>query len=208
MSRILVFGDSIAQGFWDPRTGWVGYLAEYYNSKKISEEDDDPPSIFNLGISADTSKNVVERLSAEAKARIRGEEGVIVFSIGVNNAVVENNNFWSTPEEYRSDLGEMLRVARGFAKKIMFVGLSSCDESRTLPVAWGDYWYSNERLALFEEVLKKFCQDNNLPHVKILDLFIGREDELLFDGLHPNQKGHKLIYERVKPELEKLLALT
>lgn len=137
--RILIFGDSITQGFWDERTGWVGYLAEYYNSQLLSGNDNDPPSVFNLGISADTSREVVKRFETEIKARIKDKkDSVIAFSIGVNNAVIEGNSSWSTPDDYGKDLAELLKIARNYSNKIMFIGISGCDETKNLPVAWGD----------------------------------------------------------------------
>lgn len=68
------------------------------------------------------------------------------------------------------------------------------------------YWYSNKRLALFDSVLKNFCKDNGLPYIELINLFKGKENEFLSDGIHPNTNGHQLIYEKVKPELVKLLS--
>jgi lysophospholipase L1-like esterase len=44
-----------------------------------------------------------------------------------------------------------------------------------------------------------------LPYINIFNLFTGQGNKFLLDGLHPNTQGHKLIYEKVKPELDKLL---
>jgi lysophospholipase L1-like esterase len=50
-----------------------------------------------------------------------------------------------------------------------------------------------------------FCKENDLLYLELIDLFKGQEDKFLFDGLHPNTEGHKLIYKKVKPEIEKVV---
>jgi lysophospholipase L1-like esterase len=134
--RILVFGDSITQGIWDSRTGWVGYMIEDYNAQYLSGEIVDPPSIFNLGISGDTSRNVLNRFESEVQARRwKEEELCFIFLIGVNNTVKENNSFWSTPKKYKDDLAAIIKKAKIYSYKIIFLGLTGCDEAKTLPVS-------------------------------------------------------------------------
>ena len=59
----------------------------------------------------------------------------------------------------------------------------------------------------FEESLRKFCIKNKLPQVQVFEKFQAaqKDQELLADGLHPNDAGHQLIASLVKPELDKLL---
>jgi lysophospholipase L1-like esterase len=48
--RVLVFGDSIAQGFWDSEGGWVERLRKHYNSLALEDlKSNQQPEIFNLG---------------------------------------------------------------------------------------------------------------------------------------------------------------
>ena len=65
MFGILVCGDSISLGRGEsPNIGWVGRLKEYFESK------DQYNSCFNLGISGDTSTDILTRFENEIKARI------------------------------------------------------------------------------------------------------------------------------------------
>ena len=80
MVRICVFGDSIAWGAWDEeRGGWVERLRRQVNWKNGDFETE----IYNLGISTNTSSDLLERFETEAHAR---KPDVILFYIGENDA--------------------------------------------------------------------------------------------------------------------------
>jgi lysophospholipase L1-like esterase len=209
--RVLVFGASITQGFWDTKGGWVQRLRSHYDTIKLQdiEKEDDYPDIFNLGISGNTSKDLLNRLENEAKVRISNKNNsAIIFSIGTNNAAVEGNGKeWSTPEAYRAELQELIYRARGVTDKIMFVGFPCCDESRTTPVSWLDIHYTNERLLIFDKVAREVCAENNILHIPTFEALKEQHDlgkNIFADGLHPNDEGHELIFQLVQPELDKL----
>jgi len=195
--RVLFFGASITQGFWDTEGG--GWVSRLQNNQFT-------PTFFNLAISGDTSAKLLKRFGSETKARLwPGEELVFVLAAGSNDAVVEAGKAWSSPQEYKQNITKIVGLAKQYSSKILFVELAPCDESRTNPVAWGDFSYTNEDVRQLNAVLREICAKEKLPLVSVFDAFVGREKELLKDGLHPNAKGHQLIAELVKPELENLL---
>jgi lysophospholipase L1-like esterase len=211
--RVLVFGASITQGFWDTEGGWVGRLRRYYDTQSVKDikREDDYPDIFNLGVSGDTSQDLLKRMESEIKARMWGDEKpAIIFSIGTNNAAVEGGGKeLSTPDDYFHDLKKILATALDYTDKIMFVGLPSCDEKLTTPVSWVDIHYTNKRMFEFEQVMRGFCEGQQIPHVPTFETFqekLKTGHGLFADGLHPNNEGHELIFQLVRPELDKLLA--
>jgi len=197
--RILFFGDSITQGLTDPTGGWV-------QRQLLGDAADSAPDCFNLGVSADTSQNVCDRFEFETQARKRSHKLVFVFAVGVNDACIAHGTLQATPDQYRENITRLIAMARKFSDKIMFVGLTPCQEDKTVPCVWGDYVYKNEDINKLEVVLQDVCQAKSVPLVSVADSFVGKEKELLADGLHPNTKGHELIANLVKPELEKLIA--
>lgn len=206
--RVLVFGASITQGFYDTNGGWVGRLWRHYTSNLLNGGPD--ITIFNLGISGDGSDRLVKRFRPETEARKSpGEEFAFVFSIGTNNSWVRaNGQEISTPQQYESDLRNLISQAREYSSKIMFVGIAPCDEDRAHPVPWNkDIFFTNDRLRTFEEVIKKTCREENIKHVPIFYVVKSKLDKenIYEDGLHPNDAGHQLIFELVQPELDKLL---
>lgn len=208
--RVLVFGASTAQGFWDTHGGWVQRLRSHYDSKQIEDFSASQPIIFNLGVSGDTSDDVLKRFEAETKARWPGDrELALVFSLGTNNAAIKNGSDRSSPSDYRNELIGLVEKARRFTDKILFVGPSPCDDTKTNPVAWDhNLHYQSDRIKLFDDVTRAFCLEQNIPHVPVYETFrekTGMGIELFQDGLRSNDLGHQLIYELVLPELDKLL---
>ncbi len=104
--RVLVFGASITQGFWDTEGGWVARLREHYDKQRIANQSDRGiPTFFNLGISGDTSKNLRKRFVAETEARVwPNEDMLFILCIGTNNARTINGTPVSSPAQYSEDM--------------------------------------------------------------------------------------------------------
>lgn len=209
--RVLVFGASITQGFWDTEGGWVARLRKHYDQIQIKNPTAyDQPEIFNLGISGDTTQGVLKRFKSETEARLwPGEKFAFIFSVGTNNAVIENNVNRSSPEKYTADLENLISQAREFSKLMMFVGLPPCEESKTTPIPWAKaIHYTNDRIASIDKAMHKVSVHNDFIYVPVFEPFQTRlikGEDLLADGLHPNNEGHELIFQLVRPELDKLL---
>lgn len=204
--RVLVFGDSITQGFWDIDGGWVSQLRKNYDQKMIDGTDNDPPTIFNLGVSGDSSDDVLARFEAETKARAK-EDIAFVVAVGVNDSRTKAGANFSDVKRYKQNLSEILKLSKQYSDKILFVGLTPCVEERSNPVSWGDTGYTNERIKEFDDTLREFCNKNNVAFAEVYEQFANaeKEVELLPDSLHPNRKGHQLIAEIVQPHLQSLL---
>lgn len=204
--RVLIFGDSITQGFWDIEGGWVSRIRKHYDQQMIDGTDNDPPTIFNLGVSGNCSDDVLARFEDETKARAT-EELAFVVAIGVNDARTKAGVNYSDPTRYKQNLSEILRLAKEYSSRILFVGLTPCIEERSNPVSWGDTGYTNGRIKEFDDTLREFCEESQVPFVEVYEPFAKTEaeNELLPDSLHPNDKGHQLIADLVTPGLFELL---
>ncbi len=210
--RILVFGDSITQGFWDLEYGsWVQRLRKEYDKQTIKNLTGDWPAFFNMGVDGDMTKGVIKRFATDIEhRRYLDDPFIIIFAIGLNDTLFSGDEKVSTPEVYAEELDALFAAAGHYSSKILFVGLTPVDDKLCNPWIYssGGKCFKNERILEFEEVLRKFCIKNKLPQVQIFEKFQERQkrENLLADGLHPNDAGHQLIADLVKPELEKLLA--
>ena len=203
---VLVFGDSITQGFWDIEGGWVSHIRKHYDQQMIDGTDNDPPTIFNLGVSGNSSDDVLARFENETKVRA-SEELAFVIAIGVNDARTKAGINYSDTNRYKQNLSEVLKLAKQYSNKILFVGLTPCVDERSNPVSWGDTGYTIERIKEFNDTLREFCEENKVPFVEVFEPFAKAEaeTELLPDSLHPNNEGHRLIADLVLPELQEML---
>ena len=206
--RVLVFGDSITQGYWDTEGGWVDKLRKHYDELQVQDFDKDQLTIFNLGISADTSRNILARAKAEIKARTRHNvPPVVIVQIGVNDSCAEPSGNMVEINEYKTNLEKIIEALQPISSKLIFVGLSACDETKTTPVSWGEYHYTNKDIKSYEDQMKAVANAASVPFVPVFDKFAKamRTRELLADGLHPNKEGHEAIFNIAKPHLLPLL---
>jgi acyl-CoA thioesterase-1 len=210
--RVLIFGDSITQGFWAVESGWVDRVRKYYDALQVENlEDGDEPTIFNLGISADNSENILNRIEAETVARTRvhhASKPVVVVQTGVNDCSQLQGRREVSLEQYKANLSEIIKKTRPLSSKIVFVGFAACDEARTTPVFWDDHHYTNKNIKQYEDAMKAVAKEDNVNFISVFDQFISKLDDkegLLPDGLHPSDAGHELIYKIVMPKLRELL---
>jgi lysophospholipase L1-like esterase len=202
----FIFGDSITEGLWDSKGGWADRIKQYIHTEEIKSNIKNYNEVYNLGVDGNFTSQVIERFENEVKARLwEGEENVFIFAIGINDTLHWNNKkFQSSPEKYSEELTALYNLANKYSSKVCFVDLAPVDEDRTNPFAGSSTGkcYTNERIDKFNEVLHSFCSDNNLTLIKINETFKQQDyNSLLMDGLHPNDKGHKLIFENVLPVL-------
>ena len=201
MAQILVFGNSIVYGAWG-RNGWVQQL-KIFLEEKILKDPNFYYLTYNLGISGNTTEDLLERFEFETKQRLKeGEETIIVFAIGTNDAqfVISKNDLRTKPEKFRENIKKLINFARKFSSKIIFIGLTPVDEIKTTPIPWNtDKIYKNENIQKYNEILKSVCNENNVYFIDIFEDWI-KEDykNFLEDGLHPNLAGHQKIFEKVK----------
>lgn len=208
--RVLVFGDSIAQGFFDNEGGWVNHLRKSYDEILIHNNDLSQPTIFNLSVSGDFTRSVLKRFENEVKARTwPGEAFVFIFAVGTNDTIYRDQDYESEPAIYEDQLLQLLNIAKKYSTKIMFVGLFPVIDKLLQPAPFSETGksYSTERIQLFDKTLKNFCSNNSVECVDLWSEFIKQDnlEAVFFDGIHPNDEGHKLIYEIVRPKLEELL---
>jgi len=207
--RVLVFGASSIQGFWDTQGGWADRLKKHYDQQQFEDFTVEKPHVMNLGISGDTTKELLVRIRTEAEAR-RNDKGIsIVIQVGANNAAEENGRTRSTPEEYGADLKKIIEEALSLTNKVLVVGFQAVDEALTNPVAWRPIFYKNRNIKIFEDTAAKVSSETNVKFVPVHDKYIeamsGGQKLQAHDGLHPNDDGHKLIFELVRPALDELL---
>jgi len=195
--NILIFGDSITWGAYDPEQGgWATRLRNYFEAK------DNDTDVYNLGVSGDTTADLLNRIEIEVKSR---EPDLIIFAIGINDAqfIHSTNGLHVSLDEFQQNLAKLLSVAKKFTDKVVFVGLTKVDESKTTPIPWNtDKSYTNENIERLDNAIKKFCEDKKLKFIT-MDSVVGNDD--LIDGLHPNTKGHIKIFNRMKSEVESIL---
>lgn len=196
--RICVWGDSISHGAHDfEKGGWVERLKTSYTME-------DDISVYNVGISGDTTHDVLERFDVEAKAR---EPEMIVFSIGINDAIyiIDEDRHKNTEEGFRDNIKKLIAKSKIFTDKILLLSCNPVDQDKTTPISWDkNKEYHNSYIQKLNKIIEEIALEEGLLFVDIYKVFIERQNyiDLLPDGLHPNEDGHELIFQVVKENIK------
>lgn len=199
--RYLVFGDSISYGAWDKEGGWVERLRAKFDERFFNNSED-YNLIYNLSISGDTTEDVLKRFESETNQRTKKDDEItFIFSIGANDCefLHDKKEFKVPFNEFKKNIEKIIKLARKYSNKIVFVGFTPADDSKTDPIEWNEnISYLNKDIKKYNDELKSICKKNNVDFIKIFEGWMKLDyKKLLYDGVHPNTKGHRLIFEKV-----------
>lgn len=187
---ICLFGDSITWGAWDPeKGGWGTRLRSYF------ETNDKEVELYNCGVSGDTTEDLLKRIDVECLAR---EPQIIIFAIGINDSRYNNtkDNVQILLDKFQNNISVLLEKAKKHSDKIVCLGLTSVNESKTAPCQWNPTkFYTNDLIKKYDAKIKEVCHTASVFFLEMNDLL---ENSDLEDGLHPNSRGHEKMFLRVK----------
>lgn len=199
---ICIFGASTTSGFWDlEKGGWVNRLRLYFDSKV---NDDFYVTVYNLGIDGNNSGNLLKRFQGECEAR---EPDIIIISIGSNDSFINSKGKSnSSLKDFEENIFQIIKLAKKFTKKIIFLGLYDFDESKTKPVSWdANVNYINSIMKKYDLALKEIIEKADISYIDMNGLLENKDFE---DGVHPNSRGHEKIFQKVKDFLIKKKLIT
>jgi lysophospholipase L1-like esterase len=204
--QILIFGDSIACGYWDLKGGWVQKLKEKIDKKSLSAPKDFYYNLYNLSIDGNTTAEILKRFEFETKQRLINKETIFIFAIGTNDSdfVYSKNDFWVQPEKTKENIEKFIEIAQKLSSKIIFVGLTPVEEIKVNPMPWDtDKSSKNENIQRYNQIIKQVCEENKIYFIEIFENWIKTDyKKLLEDGVHPNSEGHQKIFETVRDFLK------
>jgi acyl-CoA thioesterase I len=185
MKRIVVFGDSLSEGFLlKPSEAWPMLLADKLRAAGLNYE------INNYSQSGGTTAGGLERLGPHLKGKI----DIFVLELGINDV------FRGTPvTEIRANLQEIIdRVKRASpSARIVICGMQSPNHPH--------YDYVSEFIKMYVDLAAK----NDAALVPyLLEGVIADPALNLPDRFHPNAAGHKILVENVWRVLEPIIRET
>jgi len=202
MVKILVFGDSISWGAFDNERGGrverlkTDFLQNYYEQGL---------GVYNLAVSSNNTRNVLKFLESDINKidTIEFDDYILLFSIGINDSryLGRVDNVFVPQDEFENNLQKIIGTAKNYSKQIFFTGLIQVDENLLKSLDESEFW-ENENIKKYDQIIAKICKEHQIHFIPLIDL-INESD--LFDGLHPNAKGHEKIYNRVKEHLSKYI---
>ncbi len=179
--RICFVGDSMTHGTCDPEyLGWPGQVS------KVARAAGYNLTMYNLGIRADTSRDILARWEAEVGARFKaGDAHYAVFCMGANDATLENSRLRVEPEESVANFAQIVTASK---EKYMTLAIG--------PVPVGDPELDDRIDALCDRLKAKAAEINvaYLPVSRELrhnQTWLNSVAEQ--DGCHPGSAGYGVI---------------
>ncbi|MDD3157656.1 GDSL-type esterase/lipase family protein [Anaeromusa sp.] len=146
-------------------------------------------TVQNFGVSGQTTKGIYENRATA----LASDDDLVLIQIGTND-----RNSESYPEITKAFLREIIKQAQVNGSQVLL--MSTIPSSVASDTLEGRLWHVDDLDTLTRQVAKEF----SLPFISNYDCFFryAREtgctiDDLLSDGLHPNDLGYQVIYENI-----------
>lgn len=209
MKQIFLLGSSSVYGVGAEQAGWADLVKQYVHSKMYSNGGvGEKYEVYNFGKSGATIDFVIDNFPKQLEQYGRDVDTTVIVCVGGNNSKAETtpDNFVSTPEEYAEEVKKLLKLLKENSKQIIVVGNGWVDESKTTPkpnpLTGGKSYMTNARRKQFSEITKSVAKEHGVSFVDVDVSYDDWIDNYIYeDGLHPNQEGHKLIFEEIKKVL-------
>lgn len=204
-ARILIFGDSIGQGFYDDVSGgWAQRLQRDFFADEIAGKSE--INVINLSVSGHTSQEVLTRIEPETRARAMYDL-VTVIAIGVNDSYERDRVRRTGEHEFEENITKIIATAKSFGA-VLVLGCSACVEERVQPTEWDSTLrYSNDLIRKYEGILQKCANKNKVAFVPLWQTMHDAQQlqETMPDGIHPNAAGHEVLYKIIRSELTEVI---
>ena len=204
MHQILCFGDSITYGEKDLSLGgWVERLKLDYLTQYASSEYQ-KTFIFNLGIPSETTDGLARRVESEFKARVYPKQSnTAILFYGLNDLVIHKNKNRVPLEYFERNLVSVIEFLINTHVQIMLINLPDFQKFNDGIIDQAGKLRNLEDVALYNQALSRIASQYQTVLLDLNSAFKKYSLEEVFhsDGIHPNAKGHDVIYQLVKSAL-------
>ena len=202
MKKVLVYGDSNTWGdnfltgerIEDDKQ-WVNILQKKYKDKFLFYQEGLPGRVAGMEEAEKTYKN--GQSTFIATFRTKAPIDVLIISLGTNDLQIKYNRtveeiiedlLWYSKELKKifEDLDDKKKFFKGKMPKIIYI----------LPINF-DYLGGAKNI-FNEESENKRCEIIDLFKEQGFDLVVGNAMDLVEDGLHLSEKGHRVMAELVE----------
>ncbi|MEZ5384896.1 MAG: exo-alpha-sialidase [Prosthecobacter sp.] len=203
---IFMFGDSTTA----PR-GSVKVYADRVNT--MLQSIGSSMGVYNAGVRSNTTVQAVKRLQIDVLAY---KPRIVVMQFGINDSAVD---VWKKPPateprvplaEYLNNFRAMITAAQKQGAKVIVMTTNPLRWTSKLRELYGkppyhpesDDGFDSPFLAKYNDALRELAKEMNVRLVDVRAEYPGFAakhnvtiDDLLVDGMHPNDLGHQLVAE-------------
>lgn len=178
---VCISGDSLAYGLGDSAGGWASRL-ENYLSQEYSGS-----SIGNYSLIGATVRDVSNNYDAGCGSQ---QADISILAVGINDTSHSIGK-----EVFVNNLNELYKKASKSSPTVVFVGLTSVNESLLNGLN-----YRNQSIADYDEAMKDFASSVGAKYIEMRNVL--DDNDFSEDGLHPNDAGHEKMFLKIKDFVE------
>ena len=195
--KLICIGDSLTFGYQVPREHcWTSVFG------RISGWE-----VVNRGISGDTTGGMLARLQRDAmnlalEERARGRASRVLVMGGGNDIF-----FSGTADQAKANIAAICYQLEAEGLSVL-LGIPLPIDWTGTPENWAsfvDFRRAAVEMQSYSAWLRQYTQSTGIPSVDFSVDFLDSAGqvrrELLVDGIHPNQEGHRKMAERLKASL-------
>lgn len=181
VKTILILGDSLTEGYGVEKED--AFPAQL--QKILEDSGKNNVKVKAAGSSGSTSASALKRL----KWHLRKKPDYLILALGGNDGLRGLK-----PEVTKENLSKAVKLAKSKKVKVFIAGMK-------IPLNYGDDYRTR-----FEKTFTDLAKEEKVSLIPFLLEGVGGKKELnLADGIHPNEKGHKIIaktvYKNIKDSL-------
>ena len=213
--RIVAFGDSTTAFRSSIKKVYSQRVAEALPAHGISAW------VVNSGVGSSTTREARSRFERDVLAH-RPE--VVIIMLGANDSAID---VWKNPpatqsrvsrEEYGENLSYFCKTLKTQGAKVILMTPTPFRWTLKLKELYGKRPYDvddpngfSAPLAEYCEIMRKVAREEEVTLIDLFQAFQGydrvdgqRVEDLLLDGMHPNDLGHELVTDLLVPEILKV----
>jgi lysophospholipase L1-like esterase len=214
IKTIVVFGDSTtaSRGKLEIYANW---LVRELPEKGIKAE------IINAGIGGNTTQMAIARFEKDVLSK---NPDLVVIQFGINDSAID---VWKNPpktesrvskEKYIQNLEKIVETLKAQKCGVIFMTPNQMCWTQRLkenysksPYVTDDPDGFNVTLREYAQAVRELAEKQKVPLVDVYAAYIAygkvekqSVNDLLLDGMHPNDKGHRIVADLLIPEIVKL----
>lgn len=174
-------------------------------------------SVINAGKGGNTTRDARRRFQKDV---LQHKPRIVVMQFGINDSAVD---VWKNPPateprisltEFRDNLTAMIASARKQNARVILMTTNPLRWTTRLKELYGKPPFPVDQsdglespfLVAYNATVRKLAEEHNLPLVDVHKAYVQfaaernvSVDDLLLDGMHPNDAGHQVITEQLVP---------
>jgi len=180
--RVVFMGNSITEG-------WTKFCPSFFEGRPY----------INRGISGQTTPQMLLRFRADV---IHLKPIAVVILAGIND--IAGNTGPSTLEMIEDNIISMAQLAKANGIKVIL-----CSVLPAYDFPWRPGLNPAEKVVALNKLIKNYADKNSILYVDYFSAMVdernGLKAELGYDGVHPNEKGYKVMMPLVEEAIKKAM---